>query len=271
MIGEYIKKQRKLIGMNQSQLAEALKLKQSTIANYEKNVRTPNIEVLVNMAEYFGVTVDEMLGREKIDYSDNIDLSDQFLNYLLCDDIRRAESLAAHYLEETSLKSLYFKLFRYALTKLGWLWEVGEITISKEHQISYIISRMITNFGINRSETSEIKIFGMASPGEKHNIGLKMLMFLLEKEGYDTLYLNEAVPDEDLIRHLEFEKYQYLVLSITNALHKSHLMRLVESLPNIHIYIVGSGAINIQPSNNILGVYTTYESCLEAILCQIKN
>jgi transcriptional regulator with XRE-family HTH domain len=270
MIGERIKELRKIKQLNQQELALALDMKQSTIANYEKETRTPNLETLIQMADYFGLTLDDLVGREKRNYDDIIRLSDDFLNYLLNDQLLEAETLMKSYMETGDIHQVYYKLLRYALTKLGWLWEVGAITIAKEHQISYEISRMIANLSSNFKNkhdiiANDIKVLGMAVPGEKHNIGLKMLMSSLEVSGFESLYIGEAVPIDDLKRQLKEGEYDCLVLSITNVHLRDRMTSLIDQLENIKIIVVGNGAIDIKEK---IETYQSYEKCLEALLCQ---
>ena len=64
MIGDRIKYLRKQANLTQSQLAERLNLSQATIASWENGTRRPDLDLLPVLAETFGVSVDELLGRE---------------------------------------------------------------------------------------------------------------------------------------------------------------------------------------------------------------
>ena len=51
-------------GLSQEQLARALGYKSSvTIVQWEKGTRTPGLENLILIADYFNVTLDELVGR----------------------------------------------------------------------------------------------------------------------------------------------------------------------------------------------------------------
>jgi transcriptional regulator with XRE-family HTH domain/methylmalonyl-CoA mutase cobalamin-binding subunit len=274
MIGKKIKELRQKKHLNQQELASALNMKQSTIANYEKDLRTPNLETLLLMVDYFGISLDQLVGREEKSYNNMIGLSDEFLDLLLNDNTYQAETLAYSVLESTDVHTVFFKLFRYALSKLGWLWEVNAVSISKEHQISYEISRMISHItkayqDRNKINSNGTKVIGMAAPGEKHNIGLKMTLAALELDGYDATYIGEAVPDDDLLEHLNKGRFEYLVLSITNSHLREKLIKLIEKLPEVKIYVAGNGAKNIKSDR--VEVHQSYEACLEAIVCQDKK
>lgn len=49
--------------MNQKALADVLHVSVGTISNYEKGVHFPDVEKLMNLADFFGVTADYLLGR----------------------------------------------------------------------------------------------------------------------------------------------------------------------------------------------------------------
>lgn len=55
---KYLREQR---GMNQDELAKFLKTSRSTIANWEVGNKEPRLRMLVNIAEYFGVTLDDLV------------------------------------------------------------------------------------------------------------------------------------------------------------------------------------------------------------------
>lgn len=72
MIGEKIKALRKQKGITAKKVAEALNILPDTYRNYETGRREPNLETLSNIADYFGVSTDYLLGRET--FQDPIDL-----------------------------------------------------------------------------------------------------------------------------------------------------------------------------------------------------
>jgi transcriptional regulator with XRE-family HTH domain len=59
-----LKELRLLAGKTQNQVASAMGLTQTGYNGYEQGRRMPNIEMVVKLAEYFDVTVDELLGKK---------------------------------------------------------------------------------------------------------------------------------------------------------------------------------------------------------------
>lgn len=62
-LGERLKKLRKEAGLTQAQLAMCVNLSTGAIGNYEAGTRAPSIDALVAMGEYFGVSIDYLVGR----------------------------------------------------------------------------------------------------------------------------------------------------------------------------------------------------------------
>lgn len=67
MLGEKIKNMRVARGMYQIELAHALHVSKSTVAMWETGKRTPDIDMLTRIAEFFGVTTNELLNGRTFD------------------------------------------------------------------------------------------------------------------------------------------------------------------------------------------------------------
>ena len=65
MLGEQLARLRKQRGMTQAQVAEALDLPQGLISNFEKGVRRLYVDLLVQFADLYDVSTDELLGRKQ--------------------------------------------------------------------------------------------------------------------------------------------------------------------------------------------------------------
>lgn len=63
MFGERIENLRKEKAITQDELANKLGISQEAISLYESEKREPNVELLIKMADHFGVTTDYLLGR----------------------------------------------------------------------------------------------------------------------------------------------------------------------------------------------------------------
>ena len=70
MIGDRIKSLRESKGYNMRQMASALNLPYTTYVNYEKGAREPNSEQLILISKYFGVSIDYLMGRTDVPFTE---------------------------------------------------------------------------------------------------------------------------------------------------------------------------------------------------------
>ena len=95
-----LKSLRKEKNLNQSEVAEELGIARTTYANYEQGKRFPGKENLIAIAEYFGVSIDYLLGE-----TDEKQSSDKVIN-----EISKDEELLEFYnaiKENNELKRLF--------------------------------------------------------------------------------------------------------------------------------------------------------------------
>lgn len=60
-----IKELREQNRIQQEELAEYLCISQSTLSRIEKGLRMPSLQIAIRLADYFDVSLDELVGRER--------------------------------------------------------------------------------------------------------------------------------------------------------------------------------------------------------------
>ena len=73
MIGQTIRDLRKLKKMSQSELAKVVGVSQTTVTAWETGKAEPSSSAISNLADYFNVTTDCLLGRPEKKDDDNVD------------------------------------------------------------------------------------------------------------------------------------------------------------------------------------------------------
>lgn len=66
IFSQRLKELRRKKNISQKQLAKMLNFSRSTISNYEKNRRLPDVKILCEIAQFFDVTIDYLVGRSNI-------------------------------------------------------------------------------------------------------------------------------------------------------------------------------------------------------------
>lgn len=62
--GKNLKEQREQNGLSQKRLAEMVGTSHQNINRWENNTVLPNIDFCVRLADYYGITLDELIGRK---------------------------------------------------------------------------------------------------------------------------------------------------------------------------------------------------------------
>lgn len=62
--GEALKEHRKAYGYTQERLAKETGIFQPNISAWENNVYAPSIDFCVQLADFYGITLDELVGRD---------------------------------------------------------------------------------------------------------------------------------------------------------------------------------------------------------------
>ena len=92
-----LKELRKSRNLTQTKLCKRFNVTQKTLSSWESGTRQPNIETLINIADYFQVSLDELLGRKEKTNITDIKLTDYqqeiynllpFLNQIQCQAIK---------------------------------------------------------------------------------------------------------------------------------------------------------------------------------------
>jgi transcriptional regulator with XRE-family HTH domain len=64
MIGNNIKVLRELKGISQEELAKSVGVHKSAVSKWEKGIYSPKLEIIPKIADFFGVSIDELFSHE---------------------------------------------------------------------------------------------------------------------------------------------------------------------------------------------------------------
>lgn len=64
-IGSFMKELRKEKGLTQEQLAEQFDVSRRTVSRWETGSNLPNLDILIEMADYYGIELRELLDGER--------------------------------------------------------------------------------------------------------------------------------------------------------------------------------------------------------------
>jgi methanogenic corrinoid protein MtbC1/DNA-binding XRE family transcriptional regulator len=262
---------RKRQGLRQFDLGQALGVAQTTIANYEKKLRFPDEQMLGRFADFFGVSLDFLLGRSdakrRIEDARPVTqreaspavsgMSERYLGLL-----RTGQIEAALDLVETAcrtgigVREIYLDVMEPALKETGRLWERGELSVGEEHAISEatqrIMSRIFRAPGADRPGAVPPRCLALAVTGEQHVIGLRMVSDLLRLDGWHILFPGGNLSIGHVIELLARDPPDLLAISVTNAEHVAGAEDLIavirqKALPRTLRIMAGGQALVARP------------------------
>ena len=132
------------------------------------------------------------------------------------------------------------------LDKLSLLWLTGSITPVQENFISYLIRQKIIS-AINvtpLSSGSEVeKIILYLPEGERQELSLLFMHYLLKSRGRHVLYLGQDISLSDLVDANRIQKPSFIFTMITETFAKepvqNYVDRLAETFPDTKILLSG--------------------------------
>lgn len=245
--GQNLKKYRKESELSQSALAKSLGVGQTTIANYEKDLRFPSQEILIKLSEILSVSVDGLLNKASTDtlFKKPITSAESFVDLIINNKKDEAIKRILHQVKSgDDVLNFYYGLLTEALHLVGSMWQRGEISIPMEHYFSHVTDEILFSLRpmIEKSEKKKKKVLLMVPGFEKHLLGLKIVKESFLKMGWETFYIGESVPWTSLVESIEHENVDLVCISVTiggNFNEIKGLIDFIRSQTNVKILLGG--------------------------------
>ena len=68
MVCQFLKEHREMKGLSQKALSDETGIPQSTLSSWEKGTNRPNVIDCIKLADFYGITIDELVGRDWKDF-----------------------------------------------------------------------------------------------------------------------------------------------------------------------------------------------------------
>jgi methanogenic corrinoid protein MtbC1 len=233
-------------GLRQKDLARLLGVAQTTIANYEQGTRFPDEEMLNRIADLFGASFDFLLGRDTAGAAEltplawptaspwpDDPLAGSYLRLLLDGrEEQAAETVLAAVRQGRAAPRIYEDLLRPVLIRVGDLWERGQLDVGMEHYITAAVERLMGRIRplLPRRAENGLSVVGMSVGAETHAVGIRMVLDLLEADGWRSYYLGHNVPGASVTAALQDRSAALLALSATVPAHLQSMESLLSTV-----------------------------------------
>ena len=178
----------------------------------------------------------------------------EYLKNLLQGNRKICLSIANEYIaQKHTYPELYEEIIRTSLYEVGRLWETKQISIATEHLATSITESILSElFGqIIVKERINRKVVVACVQNENHQVGAKMVADTFEMLGWDSFFLGNGIPDEDLVEFIHETRPDLIAISLSIYLNFSHFQRLLERLklefPDLQIIAGGQAFRYITP------------------------
>jgi methanogenic corrinoid protein MtbC1 len=208
-------------GLTQKQLGEALGLGQTSIANYEQETRFPDGNLLLKIAEHFDVSLDYLLGRTSGhsisgEHSPLDEIRRKYLGLLRTGFIEEANGYVIRQLQTgLPVMTLYEKVLSPILALIGERWVSGDLSIQEEHYMTAAIGDLISLAGGYISQDKKDGRTALCYSASKHILGVKMLSHAIKEDGWQSIFLGNNLPGNELVKAIEHWKVDLLAISLT--------------------------------------------------------
>lgn len=134
-IGKYISECRKNKQLTQEQLAEMLNVTNKSISKWENGICLPEASIYEPLCKILGITINELFAGQKIMDQDYKKIADENLMQML-----------KYKLYSMSDKSITFKEFDNALTKIAEVTAILKAFKTKEEAVEYLMKETATSY-----------------------------------------------------------------------------------------------------------------------------
>jgi methanogenic corrinoid protein MtbC1 len=238
---KYIRREK---GISQKVLAQAIGVGQTTIANYERGTRTPNVDLIGKIAAELGTTVDNLIGvnKEKVTQLNHqsSDIKPSFTSYShqLVHDLLKGEMALVMELAEEFIKfnlkasDIYQYILTPSLIQIGDLWQAGEIDVHTEHYMTFAIESIMGYLMQSQMQSfyDHRRFMGLAIEKENHVVGIKMINHLMMLEGWQSYYVGNNLANNLVITALKKQSTDVLGISCTLKEHLPNIKTLIKTI-----------------------------------------
>jgi methanogenic corrinoid protein MtbC1 len=231
--GSNLKTIRKEKKISQKVLAQSIGVGQTTIANYENDLRYPNPKILSKLADVLDISLDALIIRQEKQVTiDDLDIYiDDFIDFVFSYEEDQAIALVMKLVKSgVDVIEIYNKFLKGTLYRVGTLWEQGKVSIPMEHHITYFIDKILVLLSpyIHHEPSNNRTAIFIAPGSETHLVGLKIVKEVFKKYGWKTLFIGKSVPWTSLAKWIEKNNAELVVISTTLEQNLNQVEAIVE-------------------------------------------
>ncbi len=171
---------------------------------------------------------------------------EDYLQNLLEGNKERCEEIVESSLDQgVEIEELYTDLIQRSMYEVGNLWEIGEISVAKEHLATSITERILTSVypEILSKKREGRSIIIACVVNEYHQIGGRMIADLFELFGWDSYFVGADTPIDDLLSMIEEKQPDVVGFSVAMERNlpelNEYIKKICDLYPDLEIIVGG--------------------------------
>lgn len=154
----------------------------------------------------------------------------RYLEALLEGKRQRAEAIIMDAARNgTPIDELYLNVLQPAMTEVGRMWHLNELTVADEHFATATTEAVMVRlraFGA-APESNGYRLVATSISGDLHSLGVRMVADFFEMSGWQAILLGANTPTRDIVHCLLDKEPNLLAVSITSTLNLRNLGELI--------------------------------------------
>jgi methanogenic corrinoid protein MtbC1 len=209
------------------------------------------------------------------------DLYEKYLGALLAGNRLECTAVVQNLLNNsTEIKEIYENLIKRSMYRVGELWELNQITVANEYLATALTDSLLnlTYPYVFATERTGKKAVIACCVNEFHQIGAKMVVDILEFNGWDSHFLGADTSFDDLLRCIDDVAPDIVGISLCVLPDIAYFKRNIEIMrtdfPNLNLLIGGRAFLKAELGGiDIIGQYpgVEYVSSLHDLEILIKG
>ena len=141
---------------------------------------------------------------------------------------------------------IYAEILTESMRRIGDLWHTAKITVDVEHYCTSVTQTAIAQLYpiIFSSKRKNKTILCTCPGGELHEMGARMVADIFENDGWDSIYLGAAIPEDAILYAVRENRPDLIALSVTMPQHliacRNMIAMLKKEFPEIPIAVGGN-------------------------------
>lgn len=171
----------------------------------------------------------------------------QYMQSLLSKNTRNTLYLIQEFIRQgIPLNDIYVEILAESMRRVGDLWHTAKITVDTEHYCTSITqTAMAQLYPLLFEAPRKDRTLLCACPGtELHEMGARMVADIFENDGWDSVYLGAAVPENAMLEAIRTNHPDLIALSVAMPQHlldcRDLILKIRKQFPDVKIAVGGN-------------------------------